>query len=218
MANESKLNVGHQEFWDKHFEHIGPETIKKLIPEYCSQAMKKLSSYGCKRVLELGSGGGRFSIMLAKNGFSMKAIDFSKNAIKVLNDLATLEGVKVDTEVSSAQNFDPDSEPFDAIICWFILDHMPLHETARIVNNFKKNLSPGKGVLLVSFDGPSDDICSDRFEVLPDGTRCYIKGDFKGLLWRYTSDQEIYKLFQDFEQLEFEKAECGSRIVWLKAR
>jgi cyclopropane fatty-acyl-phospholipid synthase-like methyltransferase len=217
MSHESELKDSHQEFWEKHFADVGPDKIRQSIPEYSSEAMKKLSTYGCKRVLELGSGGGRFSIMLAKNGFSMKAIDISRNAIRVLNELAGLEGVKVDTEVCSGQNFDPDSEPFDAIICWFILDHMPLIETVKIVTNFSQNLSPGKGVLLVSFDGPSDDGSCD-FETLPDGTRRYIKGDFKGLLWRYTKDEEIHDLFQDFEELEFQKSENGSRIVWLRAR
>ncbi|MBA7553724.1 hypothetical protein ES705_46323 [subsurface metagenome] len=56
------------------------------------------------------------------------------------------------------------------------------------------------------------------FVLLNDGTRNYIRGKFKNMLWRYGTDKEIKDLCKDFTIMEFNKRKNGRRNVWIKKK
>jgi len=55
-----------------------------------------------------------------------------------------------------------------------------------------------------------------NFITLKDGTRKYIKGKLKGMLWRYYTDEEIKELLKDFEILEFNIKKNEKREIWCR--
>ena len=90
-----------------------------------------------------------------------------------------------------------------------------MNDTRIVLNNINNILKP-KGIAYISFDGPDKD--TKDFVLLNDGTRHYIKGKFKNMLWRYCTDKKIKDLCKDFAIIEFNKRKNDRRNVWIKKR
>jgi len=93
------------------------------------------------------------------------------------------------------------------------------HKIKKVLDlgcGFGHMLSPA-GIAYFSFDGPSEDEEDKKgFVLLDDGTRYYIKGKFKNMLWRYYIDQELKDLIKNFGILEFKVGKNGRRSIWVK--
>lgn len=151
---------------------------------------------------------------MANAGFRVKAVDISSVAINKLQRWARNEGLSIDTEVCLAQRVNLISEEFDAVICNSVLDHMPYADAVKVIENIKKILKKS-GIAFISFDG-EDKENENELVVLSDGTRKYIKGKRKGMLWRFYTNEEIKILCKDMEIDEFIEKCNGKRIVWIR--
>jgi hypothetical protein len=69
-------------------------------------------------------------------------------------------------------------------------------------------------IAFVSFDGPEKD--SDTYTILDDGTRHYIAGEFKNMLWRFYTDEEIRGLCGNFRVMRFNTQHSGKRDIWIQ--
>jgi len=140
----------YMEFWNRCFKGKKVD-YKELLKGNYSYIIDKLKEFKVKKVIDMGCGFGHLSIILAKNGFTVKAIDISKEAIERVKEIANRENVKIKTEVSPIQRFKI-KEKFDAITCNSVLDHMELKE-AKKCTQVMKNILKNKGILFISFDG-----------------------------------------------------------------
>jgi len=67
-----------------------------LVPHSkINRVIAKLKAYRVKKVLDLGCGSGRHSVALAKEGFDVTGIDYSKNALDLAAKWAKSEKVKI---------------------------------------------------------------------------------------------------------------------------
>jgi 2-polyprenyl-3-methyl-5-hydroxy-6-metoxy-1,4-benzoquinol methylase len=200
-------------FWDRCFREIGsrfePVRAERLAPIIARLRERKVST-----VLDVGSGLGRWSIPLAREGFAVTAVDISKEAIDLLEGWARKLGLKIAVNVSAAQYLTVCDGQFDAVVCNSVLDHMTYADAALSVASVYRVLKIN-GIAFLAFDGleKSD---RDSFESLADGSRVYTSGNQKGMIWRFFSEKEIRTLVKDFELTQFDVRENGSREVWLR--
>ena len=206
------LKKKNHEFWEKRFMNPAPK-YRKLIERDWLSLIQRLKDNGVRDILDLGCGYGHWSIVLARAGFSVRAVDFAQSAIEILKAWAVAEGLVIPCEVNSVLAINFVSE-FDAIICNSVLDHMVLDDTAMAMGNIKQALRPG-GIAYVSFDGPEKEIAP--YTRLDDGTRCYNNGELKNMLWRYCTDEEIRQASKDFVIISFNTRANGKRDVWLRS-
>ena len=205
-----------RQFWNRCFEDAKWD-YKTLANKNWSDFINKLKRLKVKKVLDLGCGYGTWSIVMARAGFKVRAVDISKRALGILKEWANEEKLFIKTQICSAQKF-KSKEKFDAIICNSVLDHMVFNDTKIAINRIRYILSP-KGIAYFSFDGPSEDKKDKKgFILLDDGTRYYIKGKFKGMLWRYYTDEEIKILCKNLKIIEFRVRKHGRRYVWMKKK
>lgn len=68
------------------------------------------------KILDVGTGTGFFSIILASLGHEVVGIDLSKSMIDNSNKIAKLLGYNIDFKVMNAQELDFEDEVFDAVI------------------------------------------------------------------------------------------------------
>ena len=93
------------------------------------------------RVLCLAEGEGRNAVFLAKQGYSVTAVDQSSVGLQKAESLAVEHGVEVSTIVANLSDYDLGNEVWDGIIS--IAAHVPpllrqdLH--GQVVNSLKKN-------------------------------------------------------------------------------
>lgn len=90
------------------------------------------------KALDLGSGEGRNSIFIAKNGFDVTAVDISKEAIKGLEKHAKKEKVKIKTFLEDIRNF-KFNKKYDVIFSTAVLHFLREDEAKKIVKKIKVN-------------------------------------------------------------------------------
>jgi ubiquinone/menaquinone biosynthesis C-methylase UbiE len=209
----SDILIENKRFWEKCF--ADSDFDFKLPPSRnVLGVIKRLQEYQVHKILDLGCGSGRWSVALARVGFQVKAVDISSEAIKKVKKWAKEEGLSIETEVCSASELLSKSVDFDAVICNSVLDHMPFIEASKAILNIENILRPG-GIAHISFDGLEEGN-EKEFVLLDDGTRRYISGKRKGMLWRFYSNKEIKTLCKNLEILELIVRSNGKRDVWIR--
>lgn len=91
-------------------------------------------------VLDMGMGEGRNAVFLAQKGFKVTGVDISSVAVKKANLLAKEYGVKIKGVVASLKDYKIPAGSFDAIICFYYVDH-------SLLEKIRTWLRPG-GVLI----------------------------------------------------------------------
>lgn len=114
--NIQKTNKTWDEVYDKKNYHYG-ESPNRFLEDNFS----KIKSGG--KVLCLGSGEGRNAVFLAKKGYLVTAVDYSKVGIRKTELLAEKNGVKLKTVLDDLKNYIPEKEKYDAVISIFL--HLP---------------------------------------------------------------------------------------------
>jgi ubiquinone/menaquinone biosynthesis C-methylase UbiE len=168
-------------------------------------------------VIDLGCGFGRWSLVLARAGFRVLAVDISSEAMIITRERTQRESLTVATAVCAAQELSRLGIRADAVVCNSVLDHMRLTDAQEAVREIVQVLKPS-GLTYVSFDGPAEpgtDVQPDH-SVSADGTWVYVAGPRKGMTWRFYDDAEIRYLFQAFEELEVAVAANGKREAWFR--
>ncbi len=99
-----------------------------------------------KMILDAGCGSGIFSVLFAKEGADVKAIDVSGKSIETAREWARREAVWLDAEVSTTEDFKT-KRKFDIILA---LDSvMYTDDFLPIADNLFRHLKPG-GILILS--------------------------------------------------------------------
>jgi cyclopropane fatty-acyl-phospholipid synthase-like methyltransferase len=109
--------------WEERFS--SEEYVYGTDPNvFLKEQLDKLSA---GRLLLLGEGEGRNAVYAAKMNWQVDAVDFSEQArLKALN-LAAMEKVKINYTISNLNDYQPESNYYDAIgIIYFHLDKLEL--------------------------------------------------------------------------------------------
>ncbi len=108
--------------------------------------------------IDLGAGSGFQSIPLAKQGFKVIAVDFSKKLLDELNKLkGTLNIKTVEADIMNFGNYS-DYKPSLIVCMGDTLTHLKsLYDLKKLINNIKKILSP-EGKVILSFRDLSNEL------------------------------------------------------------
>lgn len=132
-----KMNTDSKSAWDAKYNR--PTFIFGKRPaDFLAENYHYLPFEGT--VLDMGMGEGRNAVFLAQKGFKVTGIDISSVAVKKANLLAKEYGVKIKGVVASLKDYKIAPGSFDAIICFYYVDH-------SLLEKIKSWLRPG-GVLI----------------------------------------------------------------------
>lgn len=132
-----KMNTDSKSAWDAKYNR--PTFIFGKRPaDFLAENYHYLPFEGS--VLDMGMGEGRNAVFLAQKGFKVTGVDISSVAVKKANLLAKEYGVKIKGVVASLKDYKIAPGSFDAIICFYYVDH-------SLLEKIKSWLRPG-GVLI----------------------------------------------------------------------
>lgn len=151
------------EFFDREYlEYFSKFNDKELIKNLFVNVDKKLKEYSDtykyayelidpvegKIVLDLGCGSGKSSVILAKKGAQVNAIDISKISIDYARKRAQVNHVedKIVFEIGSVEKLKFDSNSFDLVFGIGLLHHVNIQLVAHEIFRVLKN--NGQGVFL----------------------------------------------------------------------
>lgn len=133
-----------KEFWDKRYSEIGD-----VYGEFPNQILKTfVDGLEKGKVLLPGEGEGRNAIYLAQHGWQVEAFDYSpiakKNTVKKANSL----GLEIIYNVSSVEDFEPDSK-YDLIALVYL--HLEPQSRVAFHKKIQKLLRPNGFVFIQAF-------------------------------------------------------------------
>ena len=107
------------------------------------------------KILDIGCGGGRNSVLFAKNGFEAHGVDVSSSAVKLAEKLAIEEMVKADFRAGSVFGLDYGRNYFDAFADFGCFHHLRKMQWKKYLDNVLKVLKKDGYFVLYTFSTES---------------------------------------------------------------
>jgi len=178
-----------------------------------------LKREGAKKVLDLGCGKGRHSILLGKAGFQVVALDISETALKTLE--ARLKTTSIDNVTLVRHDmlelpFIDDY--FDGVICTNVLHHGKLVQIKQATREVYRVMEGGASAFVVALS--TADFRRGNGRKLEPNTFVFTEGDERGIIHHFFPRRELESCFKKFEIILFEERlipveEGGNRAHFL---
>jgi len=212
---EEILKYKTKNYWDNEFESSTYDYKRLADKKSWQKFIEEVKNKNVKSVLDLGSGGGHWSIILARAGIEkIKAVDISENAIKNLDIWAKEENLNIETEVKEIQNYS-DGYIYDLIICNSVLDHLLLEDLKKTLKNIS-NLLNEDGYAYISFDALEENSeYEQKIIFLENGYKQYEDG----MIWKYYDEYEIRELLlKYFDIYSFTGTDHSRKNIWIRRK
>lgn len=145
-------NLSDPQYWDDRYnEKNDIWSLNKPNPVLV-QAFEEKMILPPAGILVAGAGKGEDPVFLAKNGFSVTAIDFSSKAVEYLKARAGEEGVELNPVQGDLFNLEKEyPEAFDIIYEYVTICAVEPSRVEELVKNFAAALKPGGIFMSVLF-------------------------------------------------------------------
>lgn len=129
--------------WEKAEDNIWLDPSEESY-YFCEKWKKQ----GRRSVLDLGCGLGRHSVLFAKYGFKVTAVDISDYAVKSVREAEKRENVVITSKVCDMLELPFRENSFDCIFSYHAISHTDTEGFYRILNKIKKVLKPDGEIFL----------------------------------------------------------------------
>ena len=149
--------------------------------------------------LDLGSGEGRNSLLLAHYGYHVHAVDSSSQGIQKLEQYAHSQGLdNIDGEVADVRTVQFTTNFYDAIVAVTILDHVTEEEGKKVAESIIDALKPGGFVFIEAFTvhDPAANAAREEHETISE-TASFVQ--------HYFDEGELANWFSKLETLKYEE-------------
>jgi ubiquinone/menaquinone biosynthesis C-methylase UbiE len=178
-----------------------------------------LKREGARRVLDLGCGAGRHSILLGKIGFQVVALDVSETALKTLEGRLKTASIDNITLVKDEMRDLPFVDNyFDGVVCTNVLHHGRLVEIKRAIREVHRVVREESSAFVVVLS--SSDFRRGNGKRLERNTYVFTRGEERGIIHHFFAREELKSCFRGFKILSFEERlipveEGGNRAHFL---
>ena len=143
-----------RQYWNSRAEGYTLSNREELEDEHRvflweQQIRRALNGRICRHVLDVGCGPGFFSVLLARLGYEVTAVDYTENMLEEARKNAAHYGVDIDFRQMDAQNLDFEDGIFDLVISRNVLWNLEQPEQAY--REWLRVLKPNGTVM--NFDG-----------------------------------------------------------------
>ncbi len=187
------------------YRDIPPENIPWNLtkpPALLVQAVESGRIKPCKAV-DLGCGAGNHAVWMAKQGFEMTGIDFSREAIKMAESLAVREGVSCNFVIADLLgDIKEFHSSFDFAYDWELLHHIFPEDRPQYIKNVH-SIMRSRGIYFsVCFSEKDPEFGGEgKYRKTPLGTRLY-----------FSSEKELTVLYEpSFKIIELKTVEIPGK-------
>lgn len=140
-----------KEWWEEFWKNpvCGYGEPGKTLPRYASEFYGELSKNGVEpKAVDIGSGDGRYAIALAKIGYLVDAIEFTKSGVKRILSSAKDNGVFINAIQGDFTKLCEEERSYDIVISAGLIEEVNPSQHESIVQGFKNWVKVGGYVLL----------------------------------------------------------------------
>lgn len=162
------------------------------------------------RVLDLGSGIGRHSILLAEMGFEVDAFELSVEAVRKLETKCKENHLGIAVKQGDMHSLPYKSNTFDYVLSYHVMYHTNRRGIEKVVSEIERVLKPA-GEIFVTFNSKqSPQFHNKAYEKIEENTIIKNKGIEAGMPHYYVDENEMKRLLNGFNIIHFyHKEEIG---------
>ncbi len=192
----SKIYLNNINYWQKFWLDHNIVNEFTIPTEYFAKILNLLSLAKAVNVLDLACGNGDKTIELVKHNFKVTGIDISELAIGQALTLGQQLDLEVDFDCSDILDMPYAYASFDAVIAFFILEHLTFNLAKHLVQQLKSIIMPG-GYFITAIRQNYPNL--ENSQVLEDKT--LVSGDnlTKGMFYFQYTNSYINELFQNWQ-------------------
>lgn len=192
--------------WNSIFKAKG-EVFEKPIPEM-KKVIKLMKKSGARKVLDLGCGSGRHTVLLAKEGFDVYGLDNSAEGLRLTRKKLRALGLKAKLKNADCYKKLPCKDGFfDAVISTAVINHNYHNKILFCISEIERVLK-SRGILFVTV--ASKRRLGRRYMKYPESrpknvapmTFIPVDGPEKGIPHFIYTQAVLKKDFRNFEILE----------------
>jgi SAM-dependent methyltransferase len=163
-------------------------------------------------VLDLGCGGGRHAVFLAREGFKTKASDQSSVGVEAAEKWSKAEGLDIEYSVCEATNLVYDDGAFDAVLCFGVLCYLDFDNLKKAVGEIRRVMRPGaKALVMTRTDrdfraNHAEKTGPATYIIGSDGSAEYPALAEVGMLHCFLSEADVRSAFVEFSELEINRS------------
>lgn len=154
-----------------------------------------------RRMLDLGCGLGRHTLLFAKYGFDVSACDLSDYAVNATAEAAEKNGLKVETRKCDMLNLTYEDDTFDCIYSYLVISHTDTEGFIKTLSEIKRVMKKGGEIFLTLCAKDTWSFAEANYPKVDDNT--IIKdndGPEKGIPHFYVDLDDVLRYFdKDFE-------------------
>ncbi|MEA3404006.1 MAG: class I SAM-dependent methyltransferase [Armatimonadota bacterium] len=95
------------------------------------------------RALDIGAGHGRHAVFLARNGFTVEAVDISAEAVRRLKQMARRGRLPIEARRADVAQPGVIQGPYDLVVADTVLGHFGMDEARRVARTITEAMRPG---------------------------------------------------------------------------
>lgn len=180
--------------------------------------MNKWKSEGRRRVIDIGCGVGRHSILFAENGFEVTAMDSSGYAVEQLRRYSDEHGLGIRCDVVDMIDMPYDDGSFDCAFAYLSVSHTDSEGFLRILSGIERILVPGGAVFMTLCSKDTWSFTDAGYPRLDENTVVKTDGPEKGIPHYYVDQEDVKSLFSGFELISVRHVDdCFFQNRWGKS-
>lgn len=154
---------------------------------------------GYKNVLDLGAGLGRHSILFAKLGLKVSAIDLSDYGMSNLKEWANKENLKIDIKIGDMMDLPYTDNSFDCVFAYHVISHTDTTGAKKVISEIERVLKPGGEIYTSMCSKDSWDFKDSGFPKIDENTVINKEdGPEKDVPHFYANLDDTVNLFSNF--------------------
>jgi len=164
---------------------------------------EEMRAWGMRRVLDVGCGGGRHLVYLARQGFEVYGTDRSEAGLTICRERLEKERLKATLRRCDMMEAPFPDQFFDAVLSVYVLHHNRLENIRKAVGEIRRALKRG-GLLFANLSGRGDHKEGKGKKIEP-GTYICDSGIEAGMPHHFFTRQEVETFLEGFEIVTVEE-------------
>ena len=160
---------------------------------------EKWKREGRKSILDLGCGLGRHSVLFAKYGFKVTAVDISEEALAHLKKLSKELGTEICCRRADMEALPFADDAFDCIFAMHSAGHADSKGMDLVMSEIKRTLKPDGTVFMTLNSKETWTYAESGLPKVDDNTVIKTDGPEQGVPHYFVDKEDIKRLFSDFE-------------------
>lgn len=170
---------------------------------------------GRRSVLDLGCGLGRHSVLFAKYGFKVTAMDVSRDAIDFLRGYRKKQGVDLTCRLADMEEMPFADDAFDCVFAMHSAGHADTVGMNKVMKEIKRVLKPDGEVFMTLCSKETWTYAQSGLPKVDSNTVIKTDGPEQGVPHFFVDKDDIENLFADFELTKVRHIDdCFSEGKW----